>query len=319
MNYKQLGTSGVKVSEICLGTAFRGQKDDAVCEKVIHRALDRGCNFLDCANFYGRGRSETIVGKALKGVRDDVVLTTKVWSRMGDGPNDAGLSRFSIMREIDRSLKRLQTDHVDVYLLHNIDRETPQEEILRAMDDVVRQGKATYVGSCNHTPWRLMEHIGICRNENLSPLVVTQNNYSLLHRYDVEGGLAEVVEKYGLGVMTYSPLAIGLLSGLFRKGQTPPEGTFWTSGRRSLEEALTDQVSRVIELLVEIGDQVGKSPAQVAIAWILAQPLITAPIIGPDVPDHVDDVFGGTGWELDPSHLELLDDASKTEHHHNLV
>jgi aryl-alcohol dehydrogenase-like predicted oxidoreductase len=142
MEYRQLGKSSVKVSEICLGTAFRGQKDDKVCEQTIHRALELGCNFLDCANFYGRGRSETIVGNALKGVRDDVVLTSKVWSKMGDGPNDAGLSRFSIMREIDRSLTRLKTDHVDVYLLHNIDSDTSSYEILRAMDDVVRQGQS---------------------------------------------------------------------------------------------------------------------------------------------------------------------------------
>ena len=307
------------MSEICLGTAFRGQKDDAVCERTIQRALDLGCNFLDCANYYGRGRSETIVGKALKGVRDDVVLTSKVWSRMGDGPNGAGLSRFSIMREIDRSLKRLQTDHVDIYLLHNIDRETPSEEILRAMDDVVRQGKATYVGSCNHTPWRLMEHIGICREESLAPLVVTQNNYSLLRRYDIEGEMTEVVEKYGLGVMTYSPQAIGLLSGLFRKGETPPEGTFWTSGRRKLDDALTDRVDQIIQTLVDIGQKVDKTPAQVAVAWILAQPQITSPIVGPDTPEHVDDVFGATGWSLDQTHLDALDDVSQTEYRQNLL
>lgn len=310
MTYRQLGKSGVKVSEICLGTAFRGQKDDAVCEQVIHRALDLGCNFLDCANYYGRGRSETIVGKALKGVRDDVVLTSKVWSRMGDGPNDAGLSRFSIMREIDRSLERLQTDHVDVYLLHNVDADTPSEEILRAMDDVVRQGKATYVGSCNHTPWRLMEHIGICAANGFAPMVVTQNPYNLLRRYEVEGELAEVIEKYGLGLMTYSPLAVGLLSGLFRKGQPPPEGTPWTGGRLDLEATLTDQVDGILQLLVDIGNEVNRTPAQVAIAWILDHDLVTAPIIGPDTPEHVDDVFGATGWSLDAAHRQALDDAS---------
>jgi aryl-alcohol dehydrogenase-like predicted oxidoreductase len=311
MKYKQLGKSGVKVSEICLGTAFRGQKDDAVCEQVIHRALELGCNFLDCANFYGRGRSETIVGKALKGVRDDVVLTSKVWSRMGDGPNDAGLSRFSILREIERSLKRLQTDHVDVYLLHSVDTDTPSDEILRAMDDVVRQGKATYVGSCNHTPWRLMEHVGMCDAQRLAPMIVTQNPYSLLRRYEVEGEMSEVVEKYELGLMTYSPLAVGLLSGAFRKGQTPPERTPWTGGRMDLEATLTDQVDGIIQLLFDIGEQMGKSPAQVAIAWILDHELVTAPIIGPDLPDHVDDVLGGTGWTLDPTHRRQLDDASE--------
>ena len=310
MECKQLGKSGVKVSEICLGTAFRGQKDDKVCEKVIHRALDLGCNFLDCANFYGRGRSETIVGNALKGVRDDVVLTTKVWSRMGDGPNDAGLSRFSIVREIDRSLKRLQTDHADVYLLHNVDVDTPSDEILRAMDDVVRQGKATYVGSCNHTPWRLMEHIGICDAQSLAPPVVTQNPYSLLRRYEVEGELTEVIEKYGMGLMTYSPLAVGLLSGQFRKGQPAPEGTPWTGGRLDLQTTLTDQVDNIIQLLFDIGKEVGKTPAQVAIAWILDHDQVTAPIIGPDTPKHVDDVFGGIGWTFDAAHRSALDDAS---------
>ena len=311
MNYRQLGSSGVKVSEICLGTAFRGQNDDAICEKVIHRALELGCNFVDCANFYGQGRSETIVGKALQGVRDDVVLTTKVWSCMGDGPNDFGTSRFSVMRELDRSLKRLQTDHIDIYLLHNIDHETPSEETLRALDDGVRQGKVTYVGSCNHTPWRLMEHIGICKAKSFAPPVVTQNEYNLLHRYDVEGELTEVVEKYGVGVMTYSPLAIGLLSGLFRKGQTPPDGTPWASGRMDLAKTLSDKVDRIIQLLVDIGKEMDKTPAQVAIAWILDHPQVTAPIIGPDRPEHVNDVFGGIGWTIDPVHRKALDDASE--------
>jgi len=319
MNYRQLGKYGVKVSEICLGTAFRGQKDDAVCEQTIHRALELGCNFLDCANFYGRGRSETIVGKALKGVRDDVVLTTKVWSPMGEGPNDRGTSRFSVMREIERSLKRLQTDHVDIYLLHNVDADTPSEETLRAIDDVVRQGKATYVGSCNHPPWRLMEHIGICNAEKLAPLVVAQENYSLLHRYDVEGDLVEVTQKYGMGIMTYSPLAVGILSGLFRKGQPAPPGTPWTGGRLDLEATMTDQVDGVIQLLVSIGDEVGKTPAQVALAWILDHDFITAPIIGPDNPDHVDDVFGGIGWSLDPSHRQALDEASHVSNNIHLV
>jgi aryl-alcohol dehydrogenase-like predicted oxidoreductase len=310
MEYRKLGTSGVKVSEICLGTAFRGQKDDAVCEEVIHRALDLGCNFLDCANFYGQGRSETIVGKALVGKHDDVVLTTKVWSPIGKGPNDAGLSRFHIMREAERSLKRLQTDHIDVYLLHNVDTETPSEEVLRAMDDLVRHGKVTYVGSCNHTPWRLMEHIGISHAKGLAPMVVTQNPYSLLNRYEVEGELTEVIEKYGLGLITYSPLAVGLLSGLFRKGQTPPEGTPWTGRHLDLEKTMTDQVDGIIQLLFDIGEQVGKSPAQVAINWILDHPQVTAPIIGPDTPEHVDEVFGAVGWRLEVEHRAALDLAS---------
>ena len=310
MEYRQLGAAGVRVSRICLGTAFRGQKDDAICEQVIHRALDLGCNFLDCANFYGLGRSETIVGRALKGIRDDVVLTTKVWSRIGDGPNDAGLSRFHIVREVERSLKRLQTDHIDIYLLHNFDSDTQSEEILRAMDDVVRQGKVTYVGSCNHVAWQLVEHLGICNREGLSPLICTQNPYSLLNRYEVEGNLLDVCRKYGLGIMTYSPLAVGLLSGRFRRGQDPPDGTPWAQRPDAYEKALSDQTETVIQNLVDIGKRIGKSPAQVAIAWILDHDEITAPMIGPDIPEHVEETFGALGWNLDEPDRTILDEVS---------
>jgi aryl-alcohol dehydrogenase-like predicted oxidoreductase len=319
MDYRQLGRAGVKVSQICLGTGFRQQPDDKVCERIIHTALDLGCNFIDCANFYGRGRSETIVGKALKGRRDDVVLTTKVQSRIGEGPNDEGLSRFHIMREIDRSLKRLQMDHVDVYLLHNADADTPQEEILRAMNDVVRQGKATYVGWCNHPPWRLTEHLGICRAEGLAPPVVTQNQYNLLNRYIVEGDLSDVIAQYGLGLMTFSPLAVGLLSGLFRKGQTPPDGALFRGGKRDLDAALTDEVEAVLRTLAEVGAEVGKTPAQIAIAWILDHEQVTAAIIGPDLPEHAEEALGGAGWSLDPEQRARLDEVSSIELRRSLV
>ena len=319
MDYRQLGRAGVKVSEVCLGTGFREQSDDKICERIIQTALDLGCNFIDCANFYGRGRSETIVGKALKGRRDDVVLTSKVRSRIGEGPNDEGLSRFHIMREIDRSLKRLQMDHVDVYLLHYVDADTPQEEILRAVDDVVRQGKATYVGSCNHSPWRLMEHIGICRSAGLAPMVVSQNSYNLLNRYVVEGELTEVIVKHGLGLITFSPLAVGLLSGLFRKGQTPPDGVLFRGGRGDLDAALTDEVEAVLRTLAEAGDEIGKTPAQVAIAWILDHAQVTAAIIGPDTPEHVGEVCGGAGWSLDPELRARLDEVTSIELRRSLV
>ena len=152
MEYRQLGKTGVKVSRICLGAAFRCQEDDAVCERVVQRALELGCNFIDSANFYGHGRCEEIVGRALKGKRDDVVITSKVCATIGPGPNDGGLSRCHIMREVERSLKRLQTDRIDIYLQHDFDTQTPAEETLHAMDDLVRQGKVLHTGSCNHPP-----------------------------------------------------------------------------------------------------------------------------------------------------------------------
>ena len=149
MEYVQLGRLGVRVSRICLGVAFRGQPDDAIAARVIERAIDLGCNFIDCANFYGKGRSEDVLGRAIRGKRDDLFITTKVWSRIGSGPNDAGLSRYHIMREVERSLQRLGTDRIDLYLLHNWDPQTPLDESLRAMDDLVRQGKVVYTGACN--------------------------------------------------------------------------------------------------------------------------------------------------------------------------
>lgn len=319
MNYRQLGKSGVKVSPICLGTGFREQSDDKICERIIHTALDQGCNFIDCANFYGRGRSETIVGKALKGRRDDVVLTTKVQSPIGEGPNDEGLSRYHIMREIDRSLERLQMDHVDVYLLHNADADTPSDEILRAMDDVVRQGKAIYVGACNHSPWRLMEHIGTCRSQGLAPMVVSQNPFNLLQRYVVDGDLTDLIIKHGLGLMTFSPLAVGLLTGLFRKGQPPAEGALYRGGKRDVDPVLTDPVESVIRTLVDIGNELGKTPAQVAIAWILDHEQVSAAIIGPDLPEHAKEVFGGTGWSLDPELRARLDEISSIDQRRSLL
>ena len=306
-----MGKAGVNVSRICLGTAFRGQDDDKTCIRVIDRALGLGCNFIDCANYYGLGRSETIVGKALKGRRDDVVLTTKVWSPIGKGPNDRGLSRFHIMREIERSLRRLQTDHVDVYLLHAFDHDTPLEETLGAMDDLVHQGKVRYVGCCNFSAWQVAEGLWTSDSAGISSFTCLQNQYNLLSRWEMEPELVPLCRKHGLGLMTYSPLAIGLLSGRFRRGQAPPSNTPWSKGSHDLSRALTEQTDQVIQSLIDIGAEHDKTPAQVAIAWILDHPEVTAPIIGPDLPEHVDDVFGGLGWTLSGDERRALDQVSK--------
>lgn len=313
MEYSQLGKFGVKVSRICLGSAFRCQTDDAVCERIVHRALELGCNFIDSANFYGVGRSEEIVGRALRGKRDDVVITSKVFSPIGPGPNDRGLSRFHIMREVERSLKRLQTDRMDIYLQHSFDSTTPAEEILRAMDDLVRQGKVIYTGSCNHAPWRLMEQLGICRAEGLAPLTVTQHPYNLLQRHQVEGDLMDLVDEYGLGLMTYSPLAVGLLSGEFRRGEVPAAGTPWTERREDMDSYMTDRVQAIIDKLVEIATRIGKTPQQTAVAWILDHPQVTAAMMGPDTPEQVDDVMSGTGWQLEPTDRQALDAISQID------
>ncbi|MDP6775591.1 MAG: aldo/keto reductase, partial [Candidatus Latescibacteria bacterium] len=227
MDYRRLGLAGVKVSPICLGTAFRGQDDEAICIRTIERAIDLGCNFIDTANFYGRGRSESIVGKALKGKREDIVLASKVCSPMGDGPNDRGLSRFAIVREVERSLTRLETDHLDLYILHQFDPHVRQEETMRTLDDLVRQGKVRYVGISNFSASQLTQTLWVCDNGSLESPVSLQSCYNLLARIDIESEVMPLCRRHGVGITTFSPLAIGLLTGRFRRGQPFPADTPW--------------------------------------------------------------------------------------------
>ena len=311
MEYRNLGKAGVKVSRICLGTAFRGQGDEKTCTRAIDRAIDLGCNFIDCANIYGRGRSETILGKAVKGRRDDLVLTSKVRSPVGAGPNDSGLSRFHIVREAERSLKRLGTDRIDVYLLHQFDAEAPLEETLRAMDDLVRQGKVRYVGCCNFSGWQVVDGLWISDARRLAPLVCIQSPYNLLRREPMESDLIPMCRRHGLGIMTYSPLAVGLLTGRFRRGQAPLADTPWGRRQYDFEKAMNEQADAVVQRLIDIGEKRGRTPAQVAIAWILSHEEITAPIIGPDLPEHVDEAFGALEFRLEPEERAALDEASQ--------
>jgi len=309
MDFRNLGTCGVKVSPVCLGTAFRGAPDEATCLATIDRALELGVNFVDCANAYGPGRSETLVGQALKGRRDRVVLTTKVCSRMGDGPNDGGLSRVHILREAENSLRRLQTDYIDLYLAHTVDAATPVEETVRAFDDLVRQGKARYVGCSNFPAWRVAKGLWASDRRNLAAFACVQDHYNLLDRR-IERELVPLCQAEGLGIMTYSPVAVGLLTGAFRHGQTPPAGSLWARSPQRFEQVLTPAADRVVQTLLDIAGQRGKTPAQVAVAWVISRPGVTAAIIGPDHPSQVDENLGGCGWQLEPSELEALEQAS---------
>jgi aryl-alcohol dehydrogenase-like predicted oxidoreductase len=279
----------------------------------VERAIDLGCNFIDTANSYGQGRSERILAKALKGNRDDIILTSKVWSQIGPGPNDWSLSRYHIMREVERSLQRLEMDHLDIYLLHAFDETTPIEETLRAMDDLIRQGKTRYVGCCNFKAWQVCEALWTSDVLNIHSFICIQSQYSLLHRWEIEPELISLCRKYGLGIMTYSPLAIGLLTGRFRRGQAPPPDTPWGKGSYNFEEAMTEQNDRIIQKLIEIGKHHDKTPAQVAIAWILDHPEVTSAIIGPDLPEQVDENFGALDWKLSPEERAALDEVSKVE------
>jgi 1-deoxyxylulose-5-phosphate synthase len=310
MEYVRLGRLGVRVSRICLGVAFRGQPDDAIAVRVIERAIDLGCNFIDCANFYGRGRSENVLARAMRGKRDDLFITTKVWSRIGPGPNDAGSSRYHIVREVERSLQRLGTDRIDLYLLHGWDPHTPLDESLRAMDDLVRQGKVIYTGACNFTAAQAVEAMWTADRMGLTPWACLQNQYNLLNRWEIEPELLPLVNRHGLGLMTYSPLAIGLLTGRFRRGQTPPADSLWGQQRYDFERAMSERTDAIVQLLIDIGARHERTPAQVAISWLLTHPDVTAPMIGPDLPEHVDEAFGALGWQLAAEDRAVLDDAS---------
>jgi aryl-alcohol dehydrogenase-like predicted oxidoreductase len=287
---------------------------------MIERALDLGVNLIDCANVYSPldnhanfGQSERILGQALKGRRDQVVVTSKVAGRVGPGPNDYGLSRPHILREIDRTLARLDTDYVDVFLVHVYDDSTPLEETLAALDDVVRAGKARYVGCCNYAAWQVCRGQWIADRRHLMPFICVQNQYSLLQR-DPERELFGVVRACGLGMMAYSPLAVGLLSGLYRPGRAAPEGSHWAGRGAAYDKVMTGTAGRVIATLIETAQALGKTPAQVALAWVLDHPEVTCAITGGDTIAHLEDNLGALGWRLEPELRRRLDDISYLPH-----
>ena len=317
MEYVNFGSAGVKVSRLALGLGFRGQADEAEGQRVIERAIDLGINLIDCANTYGPGddrthigRSEVVLGKALKGKRDDMVITSKVFSRIGTGPNDQGLSRYHIMREVERSLNRLDIDHIDVYLVHNFDESTPIEETARALDDLVHQGKVRYIGCCNHSAWQACKALWIQHTLNLAPYMCMQNPYNLLHRA-LEREIFPFVQSEGLGIMVYSPLAVGMLSGFYKPDAPPPEGSLWAKRRmHQYETMMAGREGKVLTTLFDIANELDKTPGQVALAWVLSHPEVTVAITGGDTIAHLEDNIGGVGWTLDAALRERLDAVS---------
>ena len=318
MEYVNFGKAGVKVSPLALGLGLRGQGDANAAQRLIEHAIDSGINLIDCANIYGLmddranvGRSEEILGKAIQGKRDDVVITSKVFSQMGTGPNDAGLSRYHIMREVERSLKRLNTDHIDVYLIHAYDETTPQEETIRALDDLVRSGKTRYIGCCNHQAWQACKALWIADSINATPYMCIQNMYNLLNR-DLETEMFGLVREEGLGVMCYSPLAVGLLSGIYSPDAPPPAGTLWATRQDEFSQRMSEATGQVISTLKRLAAELDKTPAQLAVAWVLSHPEVTIAISGSDTIEQLDDTLGGVGWELDSAIREALDEVSRS-------
>ena len=318
MDYVNFGSAGLKVSRLALGMGFRGQESEAEAQRVVEHAIDRGINLIDCANVYGmmdipetKGRSEIVLGKALKGKRDEVVITSKVFGPIGPAPNDVGLSRYHIMREVELSLKRLDTDHIDVYLVHRFDANTPLEETMRALDDLVHSGKVRYIGCCNFAAWQVCRALWISDVKHLTSFICVQNKYNLLNR-ELEREMFGLVQDRGLGVMAFSPLAVGLLSGLYIPGQPPPAGSHWErSDTRNLDELFQGASGEAVTTLIELAEEIGKTPAQLALAWVLSHSEITVAITGGDTTQHLDDNLGALDIELDETVRKKLDTVSE--------
>ena len=316
MEYVNFGRAGIKVSPLAIGLGLRGQSSETEVGRMIEHALSQGINLIDCANVYSTmddhrhpGISETILGKVLKGRRDDVVITSKVGNATGDGPNDRGLSRDHIMREVERSLRRLDTDYIDVYLVHSFDNQTPLTETLRALDDLVRGGKVRYVGCSNFDPWQVCRSLWIADSAQASKFICVQNSYSLINR-QLEREMFALVRDQGLGVMAYSPLAVGLLSGVYEPAKPAPPGTLWSTREERYAGVMGGPAGEVVATVIELAAQIGKSPAQLALAWALSQPEITVAICGSDTVEQVDDALGAVGWTLDEAVRQQLAEVS---------
>ncbi len=293
MEYRILGSSGLKVSPLCLGTMnFGGPTPEAESIQMLNRALTGGINFIDTANVYNGGESERIVGKALKenGQRDKIVLATKVYNPMGDGPNDQDLSRYHIVKACEDSLRRLQTDHIDLYQLHRPSAFIPHEETLRALDDLVRAGKVLSIGSSTFPAWIIMEGLSISQRSGWVRYVSEQPPYNLLDRR-IENELIPLAQKYNLAIIPWSPLAMGLLAGKYLPGAAAPAGSRLAEGRNFMNERVNPTGREVGARMVELARERGVTASQLALLWCKDQPGITSPIIGPRTVAHLEDAL----------------------------
>lgn len=309
MQFIQLGKSGLVVSRVCLGTAFRAELDEATCIAAIDRAVQLGCNFIDSANFYRDGYSEQIVGKAIRGRRDELIVTTKVGSQLPSDPSSGGLSRQSILTAAEQSLKRLATDYIDLYLCHFPDPAIATEETFGALNDLVRQGKVRYVGVSNYESWRLYETLDVCGENDWAMPVCNQVSYNVIERR-IEHELLPFCRQRNVGVTVYAATAIGLLSGRYRYGQPPPVGSTWWRGPYNFRIAMTPQVDRVVQTLIEMAESRDTTPSQIAMAWCLAQPGISSVITGADTPERVAENMSAADLVLSDDELRHLEDIT---------
>ncbi len=318
MEYRYLGRTGLKVSAICLGTMqFGWTADKTMANIIMDKAVERGCNFFDTADIYSRwadgndgGVSEAIIGEWLRTRslrRDQIILATKVRGQMGDGPNDQGLSRHHILTEVENSLRRLQTDYIDLYQMHWFDADTPLEETLRALDDLVRSGKVRYIGVSNFPAWLLTKSLWVSDVRNLVRFESLQPKYSLVYRAEFERELMPLCADQGIGVIPYSPLAAGFLTGKYRRDSELPESKR-ADGVKKLY--MNEQGFAALDQCEAIAQKYDVTIAQIAIAWMLANPIITSAIIGANDLDQLTDSMSGVNVKLTAAEKSALDDIT---------
>ncbi|HZJ65952.1 MAG TPA: aldo/keto reductase [Kofleriaceae bacterium] len=323
MKYKNLGSSGVRVSSLCLGAMTFGEadeksfmhkagSDEATSHAVLDRAVAAGINFVDTADVYGQdGLSERVLGNWLvaRGARDRIVLATKFRFTMGEGPNRSGASRYRIMKCVDDSLRRLRTDRIDLYQIHMQDITVPEEETLRALDDLVRAGKVLYVGCSNYAAYRLMRSLWLARTHHWSPFVSLQAQYSLLVR-DLEREHVPLCRDEKLGILPWSPLAGGFLTGKFERGKPPQTGTRLGEKAERLARYDLERNWKILDAVRAVASETGATPSAVSIAWLLAKPQVTSVIFGARTVEQLEANLAGGQLELSPGQVAALDQAS---------
>lgn len=326
MEYRTLGNSGLKVPVLCLGAMTFGEADDKSfmhkvgCDEstsfaIMNRALEKGVSFIDTADVYGQdGLSERVVGAWMRDTknRDRVVLATKFRFRMGEGPNSTGASRYRIVRTVEDSLRRLGTDRIDLYQIHMQDIDTPEDETLRALDDLVHAGKVLYLGASNYAAYRLTDSQWISKTEHLHRFVALQMQYSLMVR-DLEREHIPVCQKFGIGVLPWSPLAAGFLSGKYAKNQPPPAGVRLEKWKERFSDFDTDRGWRTVDVVKAIAEERSTTSAAVSLAWLLAKPSVSSVIFGARSIEQLDDNLKAADVKLSASEVQRLDDASAFE------
>lgn len=290
--------------------AFGVRSDEATSIAVVHQALDAGINLLDTADIYGNGESERLVGKALKGRRHQAVLATKGYGKMGDGPNDVGASRKHILDAVDASLRRLETDYIDLYQMHNWDPNTPLEETLKTLDDLVRWGKVRYLGCSNYAAWQIVKALGLSDKLGLERFVSNQPEYSPANR-EIEREIIPAGLSEGVGQIVYFPLAGGLLTGKYKRGEAAPAGSrAITQGERFVNRWFTDANWTLAEQMSKIAEEVGVSLSHLALAWVMAKPGVASAIVGASRPEQVVDNVKACDVKLSPEVIAQIDAIS---------